>query len=157
MKSLDLFIGIKAEQSLRDVVKNLSESDSTESSEIELYPVGKKDWVAGIRIKEGISFFSLKEHHSEALRKLISLGSQQRIRQESLRVYSVRPPVPVFRDPTDEQDAENTSSRKANSSLIAADGTAICPNCGTEVHKFNLLFGPRETIIGCYLCRGDRR
>jgi hypothetical protein len=149
MKSLDLFFGIKAEQSLRDAVRNASETAGGDASTAELYPVGKKDWIAGLRLGETLTFQVLKNRQSDVQRKLISMGSHQRIRQDSLRVHAVRPPVPVFR--------EHTEDREVDEKSLPNQDSVICPKCGTEVHRFNLLFGPRETVVGCYLCRGEPR
>ena len=154
MKSLDLFVGIKAEQSLRDLVRSASEAEGGEDLGVELYPVGKKDWIAGGRISSETPFGELAKAQSDMLRRLIAMGSQQRIRQDSLRFYAVHPPVPVFRETPEEPEKDDFSSV-----LDAETGTGavICPNCGSEVHRFNLLFGPREKVVGCYLCRGEQR
>lgn len=153
MKSLDLFIGIKAEQSLRDLVRNLSESSSDESFGLELYPVGKKDWIAGGRLSAETTFAAIKKQQLDVARLLISIGSHQRIRQDGLRIHAVHPPVPVFRESSEDTDSEPA----ANVTPDPETGAAICPNCGAEVHRFNLLFGPREKVVGCYLCRGEQR
>ena len=153
MKSLDLFIGVKAEQSLRDLVRSAAEVEDGEDLGVELYPVGKKDWIAGGRLPAEIPFGELKNAQSEMLRRLISLGAQQRIRQDNLRFYSVNPPVPVFREPVQESKDDLASVLNAGSET----DSAVCPNCGSEVHRFNLLFGPREKVVGCYLCRGEQR
>lgn len=147
MKLLDLFIGIKAEQSLRDLVRSASESSSTDEAGVELYPVGKKDWIAGGRLPEETTFRALRSHQPDVLRSLIALKSHQRIRQDGLRIYAVNPPVPVFRETAEEPFGENRADKEATR----------CPNCGAEVHQFNLLFGPHEKIVGCYLCRGEKR
>ena len=153
MKSLDLFIGIKAEQSLRDLVRNLSESSTAVDFGLELYPVGKRDWIAGRRFPAETTFAKLKDQLGEAAQKLMALGSHQRIRRDGLRIFAVHPPVPVFREPTD----EILSSSREPETAVSQSGAAICPNCGAEVHRFNLLFGPREKVVGCYLCRGEQK
>ena len=153
MKSLDLFIGIKAEQSLRDLVRNLAESASEEEFGLELYPVGKKDWIAGRRFQSETTFASLRDHLGEAAQRLMAIGSHQRIRRDGLRVYAVHPPVPVFRESTEELLAPRVEEEVVQSE----SGATICPNCGAEVHRFNLLFGPREKVVGCYLCRGEQK
>ena len=152
MKSLDLFIGIKAEQSLRDLVRNLSESSTEESFGLELYPMGKKDWIAGARVPAASTFADVRTQQTEVGRLLMSVGSHQRIRQDGLRIYAVHPPVPVFREAM-----EDSASVSASPSIDEETGAAICPNCGAEVHRFNLLFGPGEKVVGCYLCRGEQR
>ncbi len=153
MKSLDLFIGIKAEQSLRDLVRNLSESAGSDDAGLELYPVGKKDWIAGRRFQAETKFAELRDQLNEAAQQLMSIGSHQRIRRDALRVFAVHPPVPVFRDPAE----DITSSPPVPAAPEAQNGATICPNCGAEVHRFNLLFGPREKVVGCYLCRGEQK
>ena len=154
MKSLDLFVGVKAEQSLRDLVRNASEAEEGEDVGVELYPVGKKDWIAGGRISSETPFGELAQAQSDMLRRLIAMGSHQRIRRDSMRFYSVHPPVPVFREPPEEREKDDLASVLDAGSET---GSAICPNCGAEVHRFNLLFGPREKVVGCYLCRGEQR
>jgi hypothetical protein len=61
--------------------------------------------------------------------------------------------VPVFRENTEDRDADE----KPRSVDDPNKDSVLCPKCGTEVHRFNLLFGPRETVVGCYLCRGEPR
>jgi hypothetical protein len=153
MKLLDLFIGLKTEQSLRDLVRNASETSLSEDAGVELYPVGKKDWIAGGRLPEETTFATLRGHQTDVLRRLIAMKSHQRIRQDGLRIYAVHPPVPVFREPVEDSREERGSSVSKGSD----NGVTRCPNCGAEVHPFNLLFGPHEKIVGCYLCRGEKR
>ncbi len=154
MKSLDLFFGVKAEQSLRDAVRNASETEASDTSVAELYPMGKKDWIAGCRLGETLTFRELKNRQSDVMRRLISVGSHQRIRQDSLRVHAVHPPVPVFREHPENPDSVEDAPISSNKT---DSDTAICPKCGMEVHRFNLLFGPRRTVVGCYLCRGESK
>ena len=96
MKKVDLFIGIKAEQNLREAVRLYGERVSADDKEIELCPVGRKDWIAGMRFTGLLTQKEIEPLMKTVLRKLIDLGSQQRIRSESMRVYSVQPPVPGF-------------------------------------------------------------
>ncbi len=151
MKSIDLFIGIKAEQTLRDATRNAQEASPDETDVPELCPVGKKDWIAGKRLGYAVRFGDLEGHRLSVIKELIHLGSHQRIRQDNLRIYAVRPPVPVFKDAMengdqllDEAPAKDTGG-----------DTRICPVCGAEVHPFNLQFGPGDAVVGCYLCRGE--
>ena len=149
MKSLDLFLGVKAEQTLRDMARNAAEDSVDESEVPELCPVGKKDWIAGCRLKPDITFKELDAMRNEVIRKLIALGSHQRIRQDNLRIYAVKPPVPVFKDVV-EPLIGDTPGR------TDMDGdTMMCPVCGEVVHKFNLQYGVGEKVVGCYLCRGE--
>jgi hypothetical protein len=147
MKSLDLFLGVKAEQTLRDMARNASENSTDDSAVPELCPVGKKDWIAGRRLKQDITFREVEAMRSEVIRQLIALGSHQRIRQENLRLYAVRPPVPVFK--------ESVDLAKNNPEVETEGDTMVCPVCGEVVHKFNLQYGVGEKVVGCYLCRGE--
>lgn len=151
MKSIDLFVGIKAEQTLRDATRNAQEASPDETDVPELCPIGKKDWIAGKRLGHAVRFGDLEGHRLSAIKELIRLGSYQRIRQDNLRIYAVRPPVPVFKDTieSEEQIIEEASSDDSDGD------TRICPVCGAEVHPFNLQFGLGDTVVGCYLCRGE--
>jgi hypothetical protein len=149
MKLIDLFFGIKAEQTLRDVARNAAEESAEESVVPELCPIGKKDWIAGRRFGPCLKFGELEAKRVEVVKQLIALGSHQRIRQDNLRIYAVRPPVPVFKDAA-EQESE------ARAEEPAGDGdTMTCPVCGLEVHHFNLQYGSNGKPVGCYLCRGE--
>ena len=151
MKSIDLFIGIKAEQTLRDATRNAQEASPDETDLPELCPIGKKDWIAGKRLGHAVRFGDLEGFRLSVIRELIQLGSYQRIRQDNLRIYAVRPPVPVFKDIVADEEpvAEGAPSGEADGD------TRICPVCGAEVHRFNLQFGLGDTVVGCYLCRGE--
>ena len=94
VSSLDLLVGIKAEQSLRDEVRAAMDEAGAESVGLELTPVGPKDWIAGTRVGTAISFKRVTEVCTEVLTKLIALESRQRIRMENIRFYVVPPPVP---------------------------------------------------------------
>jgi len=152
MKSLDLFLGVKAEQTLRDMARNAAEDSVDESEVPELCPVGKKDWIAGSRLKPKITFQEIEEMRSTVIRQLIALGSHQRIRQENLRLYAVKPPVPVFKETV--SSTADTPAEPATESID--EDTMVCPVCGEVVHRFNLQYGPGEKVVGCYLCRGER-
>ena len=149
MKLLDLFLGVKAEQTLRDMARNASEESSDESTVPELCPIGQKDWIAGRRLKRFATFSEVNAMRGEVIRQLIALGSHQRIRQDNLRLYSVTPPVPVFKDVLSPADFKPEASPTANGDIM------VCPVCGDEVHKFNLQYGVGEKVVGCYLCRGE--
>ncbi len=150
MKSLDLFLGVKAEQTLRDMARNAVEESADESAVPELCPIGQKDWIAGRRLKPNATFAEVDAMRGEVIRQLIALGSHQRIRQDNLRLYAVNPPVPVFKD------FVNPAEPAEPDSAEESDGdTMKCPVCGEEVHKFNLQYGIGEKVVGCYLCRGE--
>jgi hypothetical protein len=151
MKSIDLFIGIKAEQTLRDVARNAAEESADESAVPELCPIGKKDWIAGRRFGPSLKFGELEAKRVEVVKQLIALGSHQRIRQDNLRIYAVRPPVPVFKDAADHGPVAEAPTEQP-----AGDGdTMTCPVCGLEVHHFNLQYDSDGKPVGCYLCRGE--
>ncbi len=146
MKSIDIFIGVKAEQTLRDATRNAAEESPEEASVPELCPIGKKDWIAGQRFEGGLRFKELDQKRLGVIKALIALGSHQRIRQDNLRIYSVRPPVPVFK----EAEPETPPAPEP----VTGD-TMRCPVCGLEVHRFNLQYGADGRAVGCYLCRGE--
>ena len=150
MKSIDLFIGIKAEQTLRDIARNAQEESPVESDVPELCPIGKKDWIAGKRLGAFSKFGDLDGQRLAVIKQLIRLGSHQRIRQDNLRIYAVRPPVPVFKDAIETVEPVIEEEEAASDS-----DTQICPICGAQVHKFNLQFGLGDKVVGCYLCRGE--
>ena len=152
MKSIDLFIGIKAEQTLRDVARNAQEESPDEADVPELCPIGKKDWIAGKRLGSIREYGELEGERRLAIKQLITLGSHQRIRQENLRIYAVRPPVPVFKDPLDTEELPEPP--EAAPAETEGD-TKRCPVCGREVHEFNLQYGLGDKVVGCYLCRGE--
>ena len=151
MKSIDLFIGIKAEQTLRDGARNAQEESPDESDVPELCPIGKKDWIAGKRLGPYSKFGELEGQRLAVIKQLIRLGSHQRIRQDNLRIYAVRPPVPVFKDAIETMEPEIEEAEEAASD----DDTQTCPICGAQVHQFNLQFGLGDKVVGCYLCRGE--
>jgi hypothetical protein len=100
-----------------------------------------------------MKFRDLAEAQRKVLGKLNGLGSHQRIRSESLRLFSIRPQVPVFRDGLD-KPLEKTE--EALPARISED-TVICPVCRAEVHRYNIQSDPSGSPVGCYLCRGDAR
>lgn len=151
IKTLDILIGIKAEQSLRDAVRNLVENHKTD---IELTPVGRKDWIAGQRIGYTISHMDLEETCRRVHRKLMGLGSEQRIRYENIKLYVVAKPVPVFKDP-DEPVAVQEEPIAEESPVV--DGPSTCPICQRTVHSYNLHYNTEGKVVGCFMCGGNKR
>lgn len=184
-KTGDIFIGVKAEQHLRDVVRHVIESD--DKSTLELTPVGRKDWIAGQRFSAPMNVGEMAQHCREVYLQLISLGSQQRIRTENIRMYAIQLHVPVFvdssgaaLDPADlaaesglwdgDDEASGTAPFAADADADAdgdkdeaegtshmAGGPAVCPVCGRTVHSFNLHRNTHGQVVGCFLCGGHGR
>jgi hypothetical protein len=156
MKRIDLFLGIKAEQTLRDAARS-AESQSEGVAGPELVPTGKKDWIAGTRIDSEVDYGELERRKRAVVTSLIGLGSHQRVRQESVRLFAVRQPVPVFKDPVPEElsaPAEPVSS--AATTPPGRDLVSVeCPVCGVEVNTYNIQYDPWGRMVGCYLCRGE--
>ncbi len=152
MKGIDLYFGIKAEQTLRDAVRAQSEAGLEDA--LELCPVGNKDWIAGDRFGTSASFKDVRPNAKGIMGRLVNLQSHQRIRQESIRIYAVRPPVPVFKDPSPDDLIEEAPESEKSSSGIKDNMPIICSNCGAEVHPYNIQYDPAGKIVGCYLCRG---
>ena len=150
MKRIDLFLGIKAEQTLRDAVRAAAEESTDDADVPELCPVGKKDWIAGKRLSTSLVFGQIEEKKRAVIKNLIGLQSHQRIRQESIRIYAVRPPVPVFKDTIPEGLEEEPVKEQ-----VPDTETVACPVCGVEVHKYNIQYDPWGKMVGCYLCRGE--
>jgi hypothetical protein len=151
IKSVDLFVGVKAEQTLRDAARAAAEEQAETAGATELCPVGKKDWIAGYRIDGPIRFGDLEERTQRAQKRLIELASHQRIRNENLKVWAVRKPVPVFKDPLP-KDLDQI----VNGETPGPDkGMATCPVCGSQVNIYNIQYNPRGKMVGCYLCRGE--
>ena len=170
MKGIDLFIGVKAEQTLRDAVRACTDDPTTGPCGTELCPVGQKDWIAGRRVGGLLKYSELAIRKNETLKGLIELQSHQRIRRESIRVYSVRKPVPVFKDPLpdrfedmsnndgtiDETTGNGAEIEESIASDTGKDDTsATCPVCGAIVHTYNIQYDPWGKMVGCYLCRGN--
>jgi hypothetical protein len=154
MKSIDLLIGVKAEQTLRDAAREASEAAEADEELPELCPVGKKDWVAGRRLSLPIYFGDLGKYRAEIMKNLTALQSHQRIRNENIRLYSVRPPVPVFKDANDDEELREEEVEKKLTSKNP--DTEICPICETEIHRYNVQYNAAGKMVGCYLCRGER-
>jgi hypothetical protein len=154
MSRLHLLVGVKAEQSLRDEVRAVVDQAEDDSEELELAPVGRKDWIAGVRVTADLSFRRLEEIAAVVLGRLITLDSRQRIRRENVRVYVVQPPVPVFKDPEEAPPPEPTSPEPPPQPAIHG-ATATCPVCNRSVHSYNLQHDTTGRVVGCYICGGD--
>jgi len=152
MKGIDCYFGVRAEQTLRDAVRAQGEETEPSKNILELCPVGKKDWIAGARFGKIVKLGEVASHAKSVLSMLMSLQSHQRIRSESLRVFSVRPPVPVFKDSPTEDLLEDVAQEPQEKT-----GTITCPFCKTEIHPYNAQYSPSGKIVGCYLCRGESR
>lgn len=160
MKPLDILIGVKAEQSLRDAVRTLVEQSETE---MELTPVGRKDWIAGERVGDSLSQQDLEDTCRAVHRRLLALGSEQRIRFESIKLYAVAKPVPVFKDPDEpdlaETDMDASSERTEEVETPAEEvtvGPATCPVCKRTVHSYNLHYSTDGKVVGCFMCGGNK-
>jgi hypothetical protein len=149
VKIIDLFIGVKAEQSLRDALRMHLEQNETD---LELIPFGKKDWIAGIRFRSRPVQRELDDICRQVRGRLISLGSEQRVRDENVRLFAVPEPVPVFREP----DHSISSDPDIMPPLSCPDrpDTATCPQCQRVVHEYNLHFDTTGRIVGCFMCGG---
>jgi len=158
-KTLHLLLGIRAEQSLRDAVRAAVEQSTDEAEDLVLSPAGRKDWIAGVRIGEAMSFGELAALGRRVLARLISLESRQRIRAENVRLWVVPQPVPVFRDPVPQEPAHGVPAAEEPALPEAESGdgeAAVCPVCGRRVHRFNLQHDTFGRAVGCYQCGGDR-
>ncbi len=153
MKTIDLYIGIKSEQTLRDAARDVIERGDNPDC-LELVPSGKKDWIVGRRIGSSIQFSKLDGIFQSVLKQLLTLESYQRIRRESIRVYSVIPPVPVFTDDLSISPIEE-SKEQEREQVKNPEGPTPCPICKREVHPYNLQYDPTGRVVGCYICRGD--
>jgi hypothetical protein len=156
-KPLHLLLGVRAEQSLRDAVRDAVEGAIDDGDDLVLAPAGRKDWIAGVRIGETTSFGELAALCRRVLARLIALDSRQRIRAENVRLWVVPAPVPVFRDPP--QEAAAGPGQADDSGEAEPDGdddeTAECPVCRRRVHRFNLQRDTLGCVVGCYQCGGD--
>jgi hypothetical protein len=151
LAKIHLLVGVKAEQSLRDAVRAAVDDVDVDSGDLELAPVGRKDWVAGVRAGSDLSFGRLQELSGKVLGQLIALDSRQRIRRENVRVFAVQPPVPVFKDPEESAPPPQPESAPQQ----ARESASICPVCGRKVHAFNLQHDTSGRVVGCYICGGD--
>ncbi len=147
MKKIELLFGIKAEQSLRDAIREHSEKGGDAQNPLELCPVGQKDWIAGRRIGAIIGFGECEKSARSVMQRLVRLKSYQRIRRENIRLYAVKPPVPVFKEPAPEEDKDPANE----------DGSVTCPVCEAHIHRYNAQYDPDGKLVGCYLCRGESR
>ena len=158
VSTLELLVGIKAEQSLRDEVRTAVDEAGSESVGLELTPVGPKDWIAGARVGTSISYVRVSEVCAEILAKLIALESRQRIRMEKIRFYVVPPPVPVFKDSPLPEHSDDPAKPKEDSSSSDPDifgNVAQCPICGRTVNSYNLQHNTKGKVVGCFICGGD--
>ncbi|MBN2341597.1 MAG: hypothetical protein JXX29_21655 [Deltaproteobacteria bacterium] len=153
VKELDILIGVKTEQSLRDAVRALMEQTDTE---IELTPVGRKDWIAGERIGASISQLDLEETCRRVHRKLMALGAEQRIRFESIKLYAVAKPVPVFKDPDEPMTEEAPEKEVDTEPAVITPGPSVCPICNRTVHSYNLHYSTDGKVVGCFMCGGNK-
>jgi len=153
ISKIHLLVGVKAEQSLRDSVRGAVDDAEVDTGELELVPVGRKDWVAGVRAGTDLPYSELQQIAGRVLSQLIALDSRQRIRQENVRVYSVQPPVPVFKDP--EESAPPPEPEPALAPEPVQDSVSTCPVCQRKVHAFNLQHDTSGRVVGCYICGGD--
>jgi hypothetical protein len=151
ISKLHLLVGVKAEQSLRDSVRAVVDQADEGTEDLELAPVGRKDWVAGVRAGAELRFGDLALIAGSVLGRLIQLDSHQRIRQENVRVYVVQPPVPVFKDPVEPEQPPAAPLEPEQ----PQDSTATCPVCQRKVHSFNLQHDTAGRVVGCYICGGD--
>jgi hypothetical protein len=157
MKGIDLFLGIKTEQTLRDATRAAEgEAKTGDKPAAELCPIGKKDWVAGERIGLSLQFKDLNGKRQTIIKDLLRLNSHQRIRQENIRLYAVRRPVPVFKDPVPDDFVGEEQADATESAVGKAPETLVCPICGAEVHSYNMQYDPWGRMVGCYLCRGEK-
>ena len=158
VSSVDLLVGIKAEQSLRDEVRAAMDEAGAESVGLELTPVGPKDWIAGTRVGTAISFKRVTEVCTEVLTKLIALESRQRIRMENIRFYVVAPPVPVFKDSPLPEFSDGTPDPEEDSPTPdtgTLGNAAVCPVCERTVNSYNLQHNTKGDVVGCFICGGD--
>lgn len=159
LNQLDIFVGVKAEQSLRDAVRAVVEESGEESSDLELAPVGRKDWIAGRRFGANLTYPQVAKVCREVLTRLIGLDSRQRIRMENIRLYVVPPPVPVFKDPpaelTSAAPEAPVSEEPAAPAETGLGGPTVCPVCGRGVHSYNLQHDTRGKVVGCFICGGE--
>ena len=149
MKSIDLIVSVKAEHTLRDAVRDAAENSQGDDKAIELSPLGTKDWIAGDRAGSSVKFGEVDRILEATAARLINLKSQQRIRRDSIRIYAVPKPVPVFREPMPESPTDG-DGRDSD----ADAQTVVCPVCKAEVHRYNARYDSKDNIVGCFICRG---
>ena len=156
MNKVDFVVGIKAEQNLRELVRQSAEQTEETEGILELCPVGRKDWIAGLRFSGPLKKSEMGPLFKQVLKKLLSLGSQQRIRSESLRIYAVQEPVPVFRDATTDQPL---APREEEPPKVdpKSDEPVTCPVCERRVHPYNARVNSQGRIVSCSFCGGEGR
>jgi hypothetical protein len=157
ISKLHLLVGVKAEQSLRDAVRLVVDQAEGDNEDLELAPVGRKDWVAGVRAGANLSFGELAGLASTVLSRLIALDTHQRIRQENVRVYVVQPPVPVFKDPEPPAPIPDPGppAPVEPEPVVPTTETPTCPVCNRKVHAYNLQHDTSGKVVGCYICGGN--
>lgn len=106
MKPLEILVGVKAEQTLRDTVRAAIEGGGKKTEGLELAPLGNKDWIAGMRLGPQAGLKEVKKLSREVQAALIATGSFQRIRIETVRAYAVPRPVPVFKETSEPTPAD---------------------------------------------------
>lgn len=163
LRKLDIIIGIKAEQSLRDAVR--AHVDGSDETDLELTPVGRKDWVAGQRFGSTLGASGLEQTFQQVHKKLLELKSHQRIRRESLKLYVVQLPVPVFKDPVTNDPTGETPqldgggsidhTQKREDTTAPVEGPSTCPICNRTVHSYNLHYNTDGKVVGCFMCGGQ--
>jgi hypothetical protein len=154
MKQMDIISGVKAEQTLRDAVREHHNFESSQF-ELELVPFGKKDWIAGRRIIDDIAQADLEKIFRQTHKSLLSLESDQRIRFENLKLYVIPKPVPVFKDPLpNENEVEVEVEEIVIEPETPENNSSICPVCKRSVHKYNLHFDSNNKVTGCFMCGG---
>jgi len=151
----DLVLGVKAEQSLRDEVRN-NNAESTGNDDLDLVPFGRKDWIAGVRMDAELKYSEISLKSREVMNRLLTLGSQQRIRIENIRLYVVAEQVPVFKDPPKDDMQEETLSSDKQPLFTKEnnDNSSRCPICNRVVHQYNLQYNPNGAVTGCFMCGG---
>ena len=157
MNKIDLLVGIRAEQSLRDTLRTVTDDAGLEDVNLELTPVGRKDWVAGKRLSSVVECSELPKIEDSVLKELISLDSKQRVRRENIRMFAVVKPVPVFKDPfVQEELEEQRAIKEATENQQSGLGSSTaCPICKRTVHSYNLQHDTTGKVVGCFMCGGD--
>ncbi|MFO8072721.1 MAG: hypothetical protein R6V85_12690 [Polyangia bacterium] len=158
-----ILVGVKADQSLCDAVREAVDGSESDDEVIELSPIGRKDWVAGRRVTNALTFGELDALVGDVLRRLLALDSKQRIRRENVRAYAVPPPVPVFKDPDEAGEIDSPPAEPRGEEPVSAPisdeafggGVEVCPVCGRNVHSYNLQYDLQGRPVGCFMCGGE--
>lgn len=156
LKKIDLFVGVKAEQSLRELVRAHADNAGVDDTfDLELTPVGRKDWIAGKRYGNSLVYGELQQVEDDVLASLIGLESSQRIRRETIRVYAVAQPVPVFKESPSSHFEIQTEPEPKLKPETPAQSNKGCPICHRDVHSYNLQYDTSGKVVGCFMCGGD--